>query len=230
MPFIKAILLDMDDTLIDDKASYALSIRRLCDDFAFDHERLDTAYSAFSPRFWGACDLAAERELLWHRALGACGYDASLAAAVRDRYLELRVETSTALDGTAEAMATLCSRYRLAVVTNGGGDIQTQRLAHAGLDGYFDAVVCSSDVDAGKPDARIFLHAMQRLGVSPEDTWVVGDSPESDVAGALAARTKAVWYNPQRHSARLGQPRHHHEIARLLELPDVLDVYGAIRS
>lgn len=222
MPRVKAVLFDLDDTLIDDSASYALSIRRLCDDFGFNRDALHAAYNALSPPYWGAGDLAAEREALWREALGGCGYDTSLAAEVRDRYLQLRVETSAPLDGVGAVLAELSASYRLGVITNGGGDIQPARLAHAGLAGYFEAIVTSSDVDAGKPDRRIFEHAMQRLGVSPTETWVVGDSPDSDVAGALAVGATGVWFNPNGHTRRPTQPQAHHVIASLGELRRIL--------
>ena len=73
MPAIKAILFDLDDTLIDGSASYALSLQRLCDDFSFDVETLRPAYTALSPPYWGSGDLSTQREALWRQALTGCG-------------------------------------------------------------------------------------------------------------------------------------------------------------
>ncbi len=81
----------------------------------------------------------------------------------------------------------LSESYRLAVITNGGGDIQSRRLAFSGLDRQVELLVTSSDVDVGKPDARIFEHALQRLGVSADEAWMVGDSLDSDVVRAAEA-------------------------------------------
>jgi HAD superfamily hydrolase (TIGR01509 family) len=219
---IKAILFDLDDTLINDDASFALSLQRLCSDFGFQIEKLGAAYSALSPPYWGAGDLAAQREAMWRAALSACGYDTSLAADVRDRYLYHRVETSAPLDGTEAVLSDLGSTYRLAVITNGGGDIQPERLRHAGLAGYFDVLVTSSDVDVGKPDRRIFEHALNRLDVSARQAWVVGDHLASDVAGALNVGATGVWFNPRGHQRRHDQPKPHHDIASLAELRGLL--------
>jgi len=222
MAAIRAILFDLDDTLIDDDASYALTLWRLCDDFGFEHDRLHPAYDALSPRYWGSGDLSAQREALWQQALSDAGYDPSMAAKIRDHYLALRVETSEALDGTAAVLADLRADYKLAVVTNGGGDIQPARLAHAGLDSHIDLIVTSSDVDVGKPDPRIFEHALVRLEVTADEAWVVGDHLSSDIAGALNIGAIGVWFNPGGIERQPHQPEAHHVIASLSELRTLL--------
>ncbi|HEU0074757.1 MAG TPA: HAD-IA family hydrolase, partial [Dehalococcoidia bacterium] len=166
--------------------------------------------------------LAAQREALWREALPAAGYDASLAADVRDRYLYHRIETSAPLDGAEAVLSDLRATHRLGVITNGGGDIQPARLRHAGLAHYFDVLVTSSDVDVGKPDRRIFEHALQRLGVSAREAWMVGDHLASDIAGALGVGATGVWFNPRAQQRQAGQPKAHHVIASLAELRGLL--------
>ena len=197
-------------------------MRRLCDDFGFDIEKLRPAYDDLSPPFWGAGDLAAQRRAIWQQALRGAGYDTSLAAAVRDRSLRHLIETSAPLAGVEAVLSDLRATHRLAVVTNGGGDIQPARLAFSGLDRYVELLVTSSDVDLGKPDARIFEYALQRLGVSANEAWMVGDSLDSDVAGALNAGVTGVWLNPNGHPRGPVQPQAHHVIESLCELRGLL--------
>jgi FMN phosphatase YigB (HAD superfamily) len=54
-------------------------------------------------------------------------------------------------------------------------------------------VVVSGEVGIGKPDPAVFAYAIDRLGASPRDTVMVGDSWERDVLGALGAGLSAVW-------------------------------------
>jgi putative hydrolase of the HAD superfamily len=221
-----AIFFDMDDTLVDDTGCYQASIEGVCADLGapFDAVALRTAYEASSLPWWPDGDLMSIREKLWGQALEACGYDVRLAPRVVERYLHHRVQTVELLDGAIEVLETLRSKYRLAVITNGGGDIQRLRLAHLGLDRYFDAIVASTDVDAGKPDRRIFDHASKLLGVPAGETWHVGDSLVSDVAGALNAGLQAaVWYNCNGAECRAEDTQPHLQIAALRELPVLLD-------
>ena len=220
-----AVFFDMDDTLVDDTGCYRLSIEGVCADLGppFDAVALRAAYEASSLPWWPDGDLMSIRTKLWGQALEACGYDVALAPRVVERYLHHRVQTATQLDGAVEVLEALRSKYRLAVITNGGGDIQRLRLAHLGLDRYFEAIVASTDVDAGKPDRRIFDHASKLLGVPASETWHVGDSLASDIAGALNADLQAaVWYNCNGAECRTEDAPPHHEIAALSELTQLL--------
>ncbi len=58
-------------------------------------------------------------------------------------------------------------------------------------------------VGVAKPDAAIFGLALDMLAVSAAETWYVGDSLHTDVAGARAAGLTAVWLN--RHGSNGGQ-------------------------
>jgi putative hydrolase of the HAD superfamily len=65
-------------------------------------------------------------------------------------------------------------------------------LAEVGLGGAVDAVVVSAEAGVSKPDPRIFELALERLRRNAAEALAVGDSLETDVAGAEAARIRAV--------------------------------------
>jgi putative hydrolase of the HAD superfamily len=65
-------------------------------------------------------------------------------------------------------------------------------LVETGLDGYFSDPVFSGRLGIYKPDRRIFRHAADQFGLSPEACIYVGDSPRSDVRGAEDAGMRGV--------------------------------------
>ncbi len=65
-------------------------------------------------------------------------------------------------------------------------------LADLGLDGFFGAIAYSAEVGAEKPDRRIFLRALEDLGVEPAAALHVGDGRLEDVEGAVAAGMRAL--------------------------------------
>ncbi len=84
--------------------------------------------------------------------------------------------------------------------------------------------MASTDIDAGKPDRRIFDHALKLLGVPANEAWHVGDSLASDVAGALNSGLQAaVWYNCAGAECGAEDAQPHHQIAALGELLALLD-------
>jgi putative hydrolase of the HAD superfamily len=90
-------------------------------------------------------------------------------------------------------------------------------LADAGVLGLLDGVVSSGAAGVAKPDPAIFQRALAYAGVEAEEALHVGDSLDKDVAGARAARIRAVLV------CREGEPPPGVEtIATLAELPSLL--------
>jgi putative hydrolase of the HAD superfamily len=66
-----------------------------------------------------------------------------------------------------------------------------------GLTEQFDVIVFSEEVGFRKPQPEIFLHALQQLGVDPENAMFVGDRLDTDVQGAAQvgmATVQALWF------------------------------------
>ena len=65
-------------------------------------------------------------------------------------------------------------------------------IAHGLIDFFPDCRLSAADAGYLKPDKRIFECALERLGASAAETVFIGDSPDADIAGALAVGMKAV--------------------------------------
>ncbi|GAB7037004.1 MULTISPECIES: HAD family hydrolase [Catenuloplanes] len=68
------------------------------------------------------------------------------------------------------------------------------------------AVVCSEEVGAYKPDRAMFAAGLAALGLTADQVWHVGDSPATDVAGAVAAGIPVAWVNRHGRTAPAGTP------------------------
>jgi putative hydrolase of the HAD superfamily len=82
--------------------------------------------------------------------------------------------------------------YKVGIATNGGSR-QIDKIKACGLDELVDAVCVSGLVGFAKPDPRIFQVLADRCGTSLEGAWVVGDRPDSDIAGAISIGARSVW-------------------------------------
>ena len=82
---------------------------------------------------------------------------------------------------------------KMGLVTNGAVDSQQPKIDGLGIARYFDAMLISEAEGVAKPDAEIFRRATDNLGISPEQTVVIGDNPEADIRGAKSFGMKAIW-------------------------------------
>jgi len=92
------------------------------------------------------------------------------------------------LPGVAETLDELATRHRLILMTKGNHAEQADKLTRSGLASYFSAVEI-----AAEKDAAIYREVIQRHKLSPQISWMIGNSPKSDINPALAAGLNAVF-------------------------------------
>ena len=84
--------------------------------------------------------------------------------------------------------------YRMAVVTNSPftSDFVDRKAKSLGIAHYFDAVISSADVGLAKPHPGIFQRALAAVDTDPHEALFVGDTVNTDIAGARAAGMRAI--------------------------------------
>lgn len=104
--------------------------------------------------------------------------------------------------------------FKLGIISNAEGQIR-RLIEHVHLEDRFEAIVDSGEVGFSKPDERIFLHAVERLGAHPSRCIHVGDLFEVDVVGARAAGLTPVLVDREGFAEGLDCLR----VRRAIELP-----------
>jgi 2-haloacid dehalogenase len=232
----KAILFDLDGTLIDFEASVAHALREAFRNAGFevdDAVSWDPIWEAYAPigdRYWRRC--AQEG---WSRdqviaytmrdTLAALGEDEWEAPALAPRlaaaYWDAFCRTACLNPGACEILERLAPHFALGLVTNGEGEAQRGRLRAAGLEGYFSSIVISEEAGYTKPAHEIFDIALVELGVGSNEALYVGDSVEHDYHGARNAGIDFCYYQPDERSHRELRPRF-----RVSDLQDLAHVLG----
>jgi len=92
------------------------------------------------------------------------------------------------LDGVAETLARLSGHCRLLLLTKGDRKVQESKLARSGLGRFFAGVHIVPE-----KDAKVIQALLARYGLEAEQTWMVGNSPRSDINPALEAGIGAVY-------------------------------------
>lgn len=103
------------------------------------------------------------------------------AQAIADQEIEL-------LPGVSETLSELSTRHRLILMTKGNHAEQADKLARSGLAHNFSAVEIASE-----KNPSTYRAVIERHGLAQGSSWMVGNSPKSDINPALAAGLHAIF-------------------------------------
>lgn len=101
------------------------------------------------------------------------------------------------------------------ILTNGWSPLQQHKADRVEFEG---PVIVSADLGIQKPEPQAFAALAEALGAPPEEIAYVGDSPVSDVAGAIRAGMMGVWFDAEGVSYPEELPRPSAVIHTLAEL------------
>ncbi len=109
-----------------------------------------------------------------------------------DLYADNTSERSKLYDGVKEGLDYLqAAGYRLGCVTNKASQFTEPLLKTLGLYDLFEIVISGDTLPKKKPDPLPLLHAAEKLGVTPAESLMLGDSM-SDVKAARAAGFRII--------------------------------------
>ena len=204
----RAVFLDLDDTIVDDSRLIVSCWRDAC----FAHapalgsidpavaiqeiERTRTWYWADAERHrLGRLRLADSRRDVVRMSLENLGLDRpDVADAIAAHYEDARERVLEPIEGSVETVHWLRARgCRLALLTNGNGQAQRLKIDRFQLGPLFDHILIEGELGFGKPDPRVYDLALEKLEVAPEDTWMVGDNLEWDVAAPQRRGVSGIW-------------------------------------
>ncbi len=233
-----ALLVDMDDTLLDSHSASELAWGKVAgllgSVVAREPAQVRAELAAANAWFWsdgarasgGRHDQAGARLTIAERACESLGVDPVLVPTdLGLRFLAWRLEHLSPFPGAIETLRQLRGEgVRLALVTNGEAGAQREKIAKFRLDQEVDTVLVEGELGFGKPDPRVFDLALERLGCTVRDVWIVGDDLQWEVVGGRRYGFASVWVNARDRElpADLELPPHH-EVRSVAELPQLIE-------
>ena len=228
----QVLMLDADDTLWENNIYFDQAIDRFVD--LVNHPILSptevrNAFNAFESarvKVYGYGTDAFHASLLagfQHLTGAACDerrkqHIAQYAASVLGAEMTL-------LEGVAETLPLLAARHTLILVTKGCPTEQTAKLERSGLQHHFTHVEILREKDANG-----YRELLERYGCDPAHTWMIGNSPRSDINPALEAGLHtaylphySTWVLEQE---ALQRPAAHQKMLHLVSFRDLLDHFA----
>ena len=207
----RAMLIDMDETILSAYSRPEIAWNIVATEFAgelapLSPQQVAAAITDSARQFWAAAGAEWRLKLAEARHEVVRGGFATLAAAgkavlpldlairLADRFTAYRDEQMFVFPGAHEAIDALKARgVKLALVTNGAAEPQRAKVERFALTHRFDHIQIEGEHGFGKPEERAYLHAMDALGVTARETWMVGDNLEWEVEVPQRLGIYAVW-------------------------------------
>lgn len=208
------LLIDADDTLWENNIYFEQAFT----DFVtfLDHEHLSTAeiqaimdelqIANRAAHGYGARSFARSLRDTFQHIAGVTDDDPDLDLAER-MGLSILDQQFEIMDGVLETIDALRPYHDLVMVTKGHLEEQKLKVERSGIERHFDAVVIVDE-----KDEHIYRSIVDSLGVDPRLTWMIGNSPRSDINPAIRAGINAIY---------IPHPRTWHlEVEDVAETPD----------
>jgi len=191
----QTLLIDADDTLWENNIYFERAIAAFIS-YLNHHE--------YSPEEVRTALNAVERETILAHGYGLTSFTRSLVACyerlspgpitehnilrVRSFARHISEQEIELLPGVADTLADLATRHRLILMTKGDKAEQADKLTRSGLAKLFSAVEIVAEKDPPTYRAVIARHEL-----TPHSSWMIGNSPKSDINPALAAGLHAIF-------------------------------------
>ena len=228
---LKALFLDMDETLCDTQAANREATRLMGEELdglynsEFDGHAVARSYVLGMYRQWsdsqrerympiieqrgeGAfrkqliCDLLAEQ--------GVEKIDEATAQRLLDKFDKDRLDAFEFYPGIVEFLAEARKLFTLVVITNGPEYSQVPKVQAVHLARYVDHIIIGGQEPEQKPARSIFEKALRLANCEAHEAIHVGDSLAADIAGAHNTGITSIWIQHQQPlDAELGINPHH---------------------
>ncbi len=223
------ILFDVDGTLLDFDMTEKVALEETCKEYGYEctSEMLES-YHHINIECWKKLEqgLIDKKELAFIRfneffnKFNMSGDPVEFNTKYRARL----GEGAYLIENAVEICENLYGKVDLAVASNGGKDIQYNRLRKVDLEKYFKYLFISEEVGYNKPDIRYFDYIFQKAQIkNPEKVLIVGDSLTADIQGGNLAGIKTCWYNPKNLS-NTDNIKIDYTIKNLLELKEIVEL------
>ena len=231
---IKAVFIDIDDTLLDFAEYVKHTMKTGFEDFGLIpyEPYMFEVFTQENGKLWRRIEdatltFARLQEIRWNTIFEKLGITADGPAF--EKYFRAALhESAIPVDGAMETLKKLKEKYILCAASNGPYNQQMHRLELAGMVDLFDYIFISEDIGCSKPAKEFFDIAFSRINesrpdaISPEECLIIGDSMTSDMAGGINCGMKTCFFtkNKEKH---FDADKVDTYADRLIDIPDLIE-------
>lgn len=219
---VKAVVFDLDGTLLDRDASVQVFINN-------QYDRLSKYLSHIPKEIYTERFVELDnhgyvwKDIVYSQLVEELNITSLTADDLLDDYLLEFRNHCIPFSNLVEMLDDLKNQgIRLGMITNGFGHFQLHNIQALGIEHYFEVILISEWEGMKKPNPEIFTRALSKLQVKPEESMFIGDHPVNDVEAARNVGMIGVW---KRDSAAWDESTADYTIDELLEVPLIVRKY-----
>ncbi len=224
---IKAVLIDVDDTILDFNKCANTAVRKTFADFSLGfEEKYIATFHEINDSLWrkvefGQMTRDEVRRVRWGMVFERLNIDFD-SALFEKQFIANITETAEPMDNALEMVEYLSKKYTLCVASNSAYSIQSNRLKKAGMFDFFDKFFLSNEIGYAKPNPLYYEKCLEELGnISPSEVFMIGDTLTADIKGGKNAGMHTIWFNPYGLEPFLDITPDY-TVSSLLEIKDIL--------
>lgn len=198
---IKAVLIDIDNTVLDfDKSARAVIIKLAKEHNIKLPDRYFDVFHRINDELWtaleqGNLEKADIYRLRWKTIFEELDIIADYNRFEEDFRKEMR-NTSIPVEGAADILEYLSNKYPVYTASNSSKLQQEIRLKNSGLSRYITGMFSSEDIGYQKPAKEFFYECCKELyPICPDEIVMIGDSIDADIIGAKNFGIKSIWFD-----------------------------------
>lgn len=199
---IRAMLIDIDGTLLDFRQSEILGISAIMEHYGVTPTKeLAEHYHDVNQSFWlkyekGEITRAQINEGRYPAFFGELGVEVD-PEVCEEIYQDFVNNRLVPVEGAEDMLRYLSGKYLLYAASNGYSDKQRERLRKAGMISYFTDIFISQETGSQKPQKEFFDYCFARMpaGLKRDEVMIIGDGLTSDMRGGNNAGIHTCWLN-----------------------------------
>jgi len=205
------IFIDLDKTIWDFESNTRVTFREIFEKYqlrshGISHlHNFSEVYTRINDLLWGLYrENKIKKEVLnirrFELTLQEFGInDLILATRIAEDYVTLSPLKTILFPHSREALNYLKIDYSLHIITNGFEEVQQKKLDVCDLRKYFATITTSEEAGVKKPETGIFELALEKAGAKANESLMIGDDLQVDMAGARLIGMDTLFFNPQSH-------------------------------
>ena len=222
---IKAVLIDIDDTIFDFEKCSKNSFLKTLEKFNLKFKEEDFSYfNKVNDILWTKQKLGEiniKEVFIKRDYLMGKYFNLDIEKGLfNDLFVKFLYDEIEMVDGIEDLLLYLSDKYKIFTASNGIYEMQENRLKKSNLDKYFDNVFVSDKIGFEKPDKKFFQKIMDLTKFSNDDLIMIGDSIKSDIIGAKNSKIKSIYFNKE--DKKISDKNFTYQVKNLSEIKKIL--------